>query len=464
MMDAVRVLLVDDDEDLLRLMRMRLEINGLEVDTAASGEAAITELETACPDVVVTDLRMPGMSGLDVFFWIQERQLHLPVVVLTAHGTIPDAVDAVQRGVFSYLVKPFDADTLLETITRAATVNGAGAGTANQSEDWRAAIISCSPAMENLLLQARRVATTDVNVLIQCETGTGKELLAEAIHKASPRSDRTFMTLNCAAIPEALLESELFGHAAGAFTGADSRHEGLFQAADGGTVFLDEIGDMPLAAQAKLLRVLERGDVRPVGSTDTVRVNVRIISATHQPLAEKVDEGTFREDLFYRLNVVKLVLPPLAERREDIPLLARHFATVLAQRHNRAVCHFSPDAMEKLVSAPWPGNVRQLLNVVEQCVVLSAGQLISGSQVESALRSKPEEGLLSFSEARHRFEHEYLVRVLNLSRGNIALAARLADRNRSEFYKLLRRHGLEPSRFRPDSDESSVLPHGDGDK
>lgn len=463
MTNPVSVLLVDDDEDLLKLMKMRLEINGVRVTAVASGEEAITDLGIRCPDVVVTDLRMPGMSGMDLFYWIRERQLHLPVIVLTAHGTIPDAVEAVQRGVFSYLVKPFDAERLLEAVTRAAALSAGRTASGDEHEEWRSSIISCSPTMENVLQRALRAARTDISILIQCETGTGKELLAEAIHKASERSGNTFMTMNCAAIPEALLESELFGHAAGAFTGADRRYEGLFQAADGGTVFLDEIGDMPLSAQAKLLRVLERGDVRPVGSTETVHVNVRILSATHQPLAEKVDRGEFREDLFYRLNVVSLSLPPLAERREDIPLLVQHFTEMLSRRHDCPARHVSPDAMEVLVAAPWPGNVRQLLNVVEQCVVLSPGQLIGKSEVESALRSGPEQGLLSFSEARQRFEHEYLVRLLNLAKGNIALAARLADRNRSEFYKLLRRHGLEPARFRPDSDDSA-LPQDDAEK
>jgi two-component system response regulator GlrR len=302
--------------------------------------------------------------------------------------------------------------------------------------------------MESLLQQARATAITDVSILIQSETGTGKEILAKAIHKASKRRDGPFMALNCAAIPESLLESELFGHSPGAFTGATRAHTGLFQAADGGTVFLDEIGDMPISAQAKLLRVLEQQEVRPVGSTRSVPVNVRIISATHHDLIENVTNKTFREDLYYRLNVITLELPPLSQRREDIPVLIDHFSQKLAEKHGRKTpLRFAPEAMEILVSAPWPGNVRQLLNVIEQCAVLTSTPLVSRSLVERALRHKSDK-LLSLTDARDQFERDYLIRLLNLTEGNIALAARLSNRNRSEFYNLLRRHSLEPSLFR----------------
>ena len=448
-----RILLVDDDADLLRLMQLRLEANNLEVRAVDNARSALTELASSKPHMVVTDLRMPGMDGMALFEEIQQRYLHLPVIILTAHGTIPDAVEATRKGVFSYLVKPFDASILLDNINKALEQTGSG-HTTDEEEDnsWCAHIIHASPVMEELLQQTRAAAVTDVSILIQSQTGTGKELLAQAVHKASSRRDRAFMTLNCAAIPETLLESELFGHVAGAFTGANKANEGLFQAADGGTVFLDEIGDMPLTAQAKLLRVLEQGEVRPVGDTGTRKVDVRILSATHQDLEKKVAQGSFREDLFYRLNVITLVLPPLAERREDIPLLVKQFARMMAERHGRETVRFAPEAMEVLVSAPWPGNVRQLLNVVEQCVVLSGGSMVSRNLVERALRFRPER-LLSLNDARDQFEHDYLVRLLNLSEGNIALAARLAERNRSEFYNLLKRHGLEPARFRKEAEE-----------
>ena len=428
---------------------MRVQANNLDVSAVDSAEKAITELGRYRPHVVITDLRMPGMDGMALFESIQERFLQLPVIILTAHGTIPDAVAAVQRGVFSYLVNPVDADILMDKITQALSQSSPQDDeNGDDSDSWRQGIVSCSQAMETLLQQAKAAARTDVSVLIQSETGTGKELLAKAVHRASNRHDAAFMTLNCAAIPETLLESELFGHTAGAYTGAGKATDGLFKAADKGTVFLDEIGDMPLSAQAKLLRVLEQGEVRPVGSTETIKVDVRILSATHHDLHEKVRAGTFREDLFYRLNVITLEQPRLADRREDIPLLANHFAQQLSDRHGREEgMRFAPDAMEVMVSAPWPGNVRQLLNVVEQCVVLSPQNLIPRQLVERALRFKAEK-LLNMNDARNQFEHDYLIRLLNLAEGNIALAARLAERNRSEFYNLLKRHDLDPDQFR----------------
>jgi two-component system response regulator GlrR len=393
------------------------------------------------------------MNGISLFEEIQRRYPRLPVIILTAHGTIPEAVAATQRGLFGFLTKPFDRDELLKTIEGALTQSGEPLPSEANSgdEQWREEIVSRSPLMQSLLQQARAAARTDVSILIQSQTGTGKELLARAVHKASPRHDRPFLALNCAALPEPLLESELFGHNKGAFTGATRAHVGLFQAADGGTVFLDEIGDMPLSAQAKLLRVLEQHEIRPVGTTQTVKVDVRIIAATHQNLEQKAADGSFREDLYYRLNVVTLELPPLAERREDIALLAHHFREQLAAKHGKLMHGFSPGAMEAMVGAAWPGNVRQLLNVVEQCVVLSTTPLISRGVLERALRGKSDP-LLAMDEARAQFERDYLVRLLQLTEGNVALAARLAERNRSEFYKLLQRHTLEPAQFRSRSE------------
>lgn len=445
-----RILLVDDDADLLLLISMRLKSKGYEVASVNSGAKALAQLPVIRPHVVVTDQRMPGMDGLALFEAIQKRQPQLPVIVLTAHGTIPDAVEATRRGIFSYLVKPFDANILLDNIDKAMQqgMYHQSADTPSQvDESWREEILSKSAAMESLLQQAHATAVTDVSILIQSQTGTGKELLARAIHKASPRAAEPFVAFNCAAIPESLIESELFGHAAGAFTGATRAHAGLFMAANKGTVFLDEIGDMPMAAQAKLLRVLERQEVRPVGTTDNLPINVRIIAATHHDLAEKVQQGSFREDLYYRLNVITLELPPLAERREDILLMAYHFCQKLSEKNHKPSCHFAPEATELLISAPWPGNVRQLYNTVEQCVVLTPTPVISRSLVARALRHKSEK-LLSLNDAREQFERDYLIRLLNLTEGNIALSARLAERNRTEFYNLLSRHGLDPEQFR----------------
>ena len=315
------------------------------------------------------------------------------------------------------------------------------------SSEWRAGIVTRSPKMEDLLRQARLVAESDASVLIYGESGTGKELLARAIHKASPRAERPFVAVNCGAIPGELLESELFGHAQGAFTGAVQAHKGLFQAADTGTLFLDEIGDMPLPLQVKLLRVLQEGEVRPVGSTQSIPVDVRVISATHRDLEAQRAANQFREDLYYRLNVVSLRLPPLAERREDIPVLATHFLRKLAERYRKPLPTLAPDAMALLIAAPWPGNVRQLLNVLEQAVALTTTAVIPASVVQNALREDAA-ALVPFEEARKSFERDYLVRLLKITGGNVTQAAQLAKRNRTEFYKLLQRHRLEPSMFK----------------
>lgn len=443
-----RVLLVDDDTDLLHLITVRLEANGYCVCAVDNGETALQRLASFKPQVVITDMKMPGMDGMALFDAIQQHSVSLPVIVLTAHGTIPDAVDATQQGIFGFLVKPFDAKILLYNVERAIRQSGQLFDTSAGAGDlaWREEIITRSPLMEALLKQAHAAANSDANVLVQSETGTGKELLARAMHKASARKNAPFMTLNCAAIPENLIESELFGHSAGSFTGANRAHSGLFLAANGGTVFLDEIGDMPLAAQAKLLRVLEQREIRAVGSTRTVPIDVRIITATHHDLQARVSEGEFREDLYYRLDVIKLELPTLNDRREDIPLLVNHFCHLLAEKSNR-LCHFSNEALELLVSAPWPGNVRQLVNVIEQCSVLSPTPMIARKLVETSLRFRTER-LLSLNSAKKRFERDYLVRLLNLTEGNIALASRLSERNRTEFYNLLRRHGLDPEHYR----------------
>jgi two-component system response regulator GlrR len=301
--------------------------------------------------------------------------------------------------------------------------------------------------MEQLLSQARRVAVSDASVCIFGASGTGKELLARAIHRASARAPEAFVAVNCGAIPEGLLESELFGHKRGSFTGAVSDRRGLFQAAQGGTLFLDEIGDMPLPLQVKLLRALEERKIRPVGAHESFDVDVRVIAATHRKLEERIASGEFREDLYYRLNVVKLYIPALAERREDVPLLAAAFLSRLAARYQRSGLTLSPEAVELLVSAPWPGNVRQLLNVIEQAVALSATEIIPDSLIRQALHSKESE-LTPLDEARKVFEREYLVRILKITGGNVSKAARLAGRNRTEFYRLLERHALEPSVFK----------------
>lgn len=445
-----KILLVDDEIDVLRLLSIRLNASGYEVVTAESGEQALAQLSVSRPNLVITDLRMDGMDGMALFDAIQQSNTTLPVILLTAHGSIPDAIDATNRGVFSFLTKPWDSQTLLDHIQKALSLTGNGipAPTEVGDEDWRQGIITRSSLMEDLLVQANMVAASETSVLIHGDSGTGKELLAQAIHRASPRRNQPFVQVNCGAIPETLLESELFGHAKGAFTGATRDYEGLFQAAHQGTLFLDEIGDMPLALQVKLLRVLQEKAIRPVGSTKTIPVDVRMISATHRDLEYELEQANFREDLYYRLNVVTLELPNLAARREDIPLLATHFLTRLSSDNSKQVTGFAPEAMEFLVRASWPGNVRQLLNVVEQTFALTTTPIISAMLVRKALREKPGE-LLTFADAKRRFEQEYLVQLLQITNGNVSRAARMAKRNRTEFYKLLHRHQIDPGLFKP---------------
>ncbi|ENO77884.1 sigma 54-interacting transcriptional regulator [Thauera sp. 63] len=443
-----QLLLIDDDPDLLRLLSMRLKANGYRVSAAASIEAARSLLGVERFDLVLSDVRLPDGDGLALFEEIRQQHPALPVILLTAHGTIPDAVEATSRGVAGYLTKPFDSQALLATLAQTLQRTAPTPGTGPKAdEDWRAELISHSARMHALLDEARLIAASDASVLIRGDSGTGKELLARAIHRASPRAAAPFVAINCGAIPEPLLESELFGHVRGAFTGATHHHTGLLQAAHGGTLFLDEIGDMPLALQVKLLRVLQERAVRPVGATRAEPVDLRIISATHRDLDAALADGQFREDLYYRINVVSLELPTLAERREDIPLLAEHFLRGLAVKYAKDLSGFAPDALEALATAQWPGNVRQLQNVVEQVCALATTQLIPRTLVERALRVRPIEAL-GYAEAKRRFERNYLIQILKLTAGNVSDAARLAERNRTEFYRLLQRHGLTPDLFR----------------
>jgi two-component system response regulator GlrR len=457
---GARLLVVDDDPDMLRLLSMRLNAAGYRVTTAASAETALAQLELERPQLVLSDVRLPGRDGLALFDEVHRRHPSLPVILLTAHGTIPDAVEATRRGVFTYLTKPYDGKELLERIAQALSLSAPASTTPEADEPWRAGIVSRSARMADLLAEARLVARSDASILLRGDSGTGKEMLARAIHRASPRAGRPFIAVNCGAIPEALLESELFGHVKGAFTDAVANHKGLFQAADGGTLLLDEIGDMPPALQVKLLRVLQERAVRPVGSSQSHAVDVRIVSATHRDLEAAMAAGQFREDLYYRLNVVTLTLPTLAERREDIPLLANHFLAKLATKYGRRLSGFAPEALKALIAAPWPGNVRQLYNVVEQVCALATTPLVPLALVQRALRV-PSVQVLTYAEAKQRFEREYLVGLLKLTDGNVADAARLADRNRTEFYRLLQKHALTPGQFQSGAVERGVSPPGD---
>lgn len=447
-MNKATILVVDDDQDILRLICMRLMAAGYQTLTASDGAEALLTLHMQRPDLVISDLRMPTLDGISLMESAHETNPTLPFIILTAHGSIPEAVQATQKGAFSFLAKPFDSQALLQLVADGLRISGIHKDQSIEEEDgWRQAIFTRSGNMESLLGQAKLIAGNDVSVLIQGESGTGKELLAFAIHQASPRKDKPFVAINCGAIPENLLESELFGHTKGSFTGAVSNHTGLFQSADGGTLFLDEIGDMPPTLQVKVLRALQERVIKPVGSTQQIPFDVRLISATHRDLLLEMKTNHFREDLYYRINVVNLKIPSLAERREDISLLANHFLKLFSERHQKNIRNYSPEALENLIQAPWPGNVRQLQNVVEQTVVLATSPIISSNLVQKALQTESNP-IIPLEMARQQFEHQYLVNILKSTEGNVTQAAKLARRNRTEFYRLLERHHIQANLFK----------------
>lgn len=447
-LQAQKILLVDDDPSLLKLLALRLRSMGYEVNTAESAEKAVALIPSFLPHLVITDLRMEEMDGLELFRHIKEFYPTTPVIILTAHGTIKEAVAATNDGVFGFLTKPVDGKELAELTNKALNLNPSSSGPMIKKEnDWRENIITRSIIMENLLREVERVANSKISVYIHGESGTGKELIAQAIHKTSPRKDKEFVTVNCSAIPEELLESELFGHCKGAFSGASANRKGLFEEADGGSLFLDEIGDMSPNFQVKLLRALQEGEIRPVGSNKTIKVDVRVISASHRDLKKMADEESFRMDLYYRLNVITLSLPRLTERVEDIPLLANHFIAINHNVHHSVAKGLSPEAMESLISYKWPGNVRQLRNIIEHVCTFSTTPLIPVSLVEKALQEK-QTSLISFNDAKKNFERDYLVKLLQLTNGNVTEASKLAKRNRTEFYRLLDRHELKAAQFK----------------
>ncbi len=439
-----KILLVDDDPGLLRLLSIRLRAEGYQVEAVESAHKALGALNRFTPDLVITDLRMDKMDGIGLLKELQTRSPGLRVIIVTAHGTIPDAVTATQHGAFGFLTKPIDKDELMSLVDRALKVSGSS----EVDKGWASEIITRNQSMKEVMQQAKMVAATDARVLITGESGTGKELLAQAIHKASDRHNKPFVAINCSAMAENLLESELFGHEKGAFTGATRSHDGLFKAAEGGTLMLDEIGDMPMRLQVKLLRVLQESQVRPVGSTEAIDIDVRVISATHRDLQDLMGQGRFREDLYYRLNVVNIKLPTLDDRREDIPLLVAHFLQQIARDSDLERKVYAPEAVEMLVTAEWPGNIRQLYNVVRQNVALSRSPVISGELVQQSLGEHAGK-LASFSDARDEFTRNYLSQILQITTGNVSQAARLAKRNRTDFYKLLARHELNPDEFKP---------------
>lgn len=444
---SATILLVDDERDLLRLWRLRLESQEYKVITAESGEEGLAAFIAWKPDVVLADLRMPGIDGMALYEAIRQHNRSVPVIIITAHGSIPEAVAATRQGVFSFLTKPIDGRALVHEVTKALALSAGHVTPLAERDLWRQDIICQSQCMEELLSRVKLIAETDTSVLIRGESGTGKELLAIAIHRASQYRNGPFIPVNCTAIPEELLESELFGHVKGSLSGAMKSYAGLFQSAHNGTLFLDEIGDMPLHIQVKLLRVLQDRQIRPVGSTQAIPINVRIISATHRNLEQAIQDNTFREDLFYRLNAATLELPPLHKRKEDIPLLVEHFMDIAQQQGEGEKKCFTREAMEILVGAPWPGNVRQLYNVVENAMALATSPLIGAELLQDAIKHHQKK-IMPLAEAKRQFEQQYLIQLLQTTKGNVSQAARLAERNRTEFYKLLSRHHIVPALYK----------------
>ena len=454
-MPGEKILVVDDDQGLLTLMKIRLEAAGYKTIMAESGEQALAREPDEPYDMAIVDLKLNGMSGITLLERLLRLHPHLPVIILTAHGTIASAVEATKKGAYDYLTKPFDPKDLLHRIEKALEVRKLR----GEVEQLRTLVreryhpdnvVASSEKMHQVLRQIAQIAVTDSTVCLYGESGTGKELIAKSIHAMSRRARGPFIAINCGAIPEGLLENELFGHVKGAYTGADQAHRGLLRQADSGTLFLDEIGELSPALQVKFLRVLQEQEFYPLGAGQPTKADFRLIAATNQDLWEAVNKGRFREDLYYRIHVIPVVLPPLRERQEDIPLLAQYFLQRFARAVHKEVKGFSPEAMQQLMLYHWPGNVRELANVVERAVVLATEEWISPDFLLLGRQSTnpPKAELMLFKEARAAFERTYLVQVLTATRGNVSRAAELSGRHRAEFYKLLHKYGLDPASFK----------------
>ncbi|HEU5218730.1 MAG TPA: sigma-54 dependent transcriptional regulator [Gemmatimonadales bacterium] len=449
-----RVLVIDDEGGIRDALRQVLEYEGWQVRTAASGGEGISVCGEFRPHVVLLDVKMAGLDGLETLSRLCELDPAPPVVMISGHGTIATAVQATQRGAFDFLEKPLDTDRLLVTLRNAMSQSSLSGENRElkRALDTRYPMVGTSQALEDVRALIDRVGPTHARVLITGENGTGKELVARALHEASPRRERAFIEVNCAAIPSELIESELFGHMKGSFTSAFADRAGKFELADGGTLFLDEIGDMSLSAQSKVLRVLQEGIVTRIGASRQVQVDVRILAATNKNLEEEIEAGRFREDLFYRLNVVPIIVPPLRERLEDVPALVEHFVATLSVGIGVAARPVTPDAMRALQRRSWPGNVRELRNAVERLLILSAGKQITMADVERLLPSP--EGMLAtglspeaahsakFDEFTRDAERAFLLVKLRQYNWNVAETARALDMPRSNLYKRIERHKL----------------------
>jgi two-component system response regulator GlrR len=466
-MTSGKILVVDDDINLIELVKMRLESAGYEVAAIPEGAEAITAVKAQPFDLCLLDLMLTDRDGISMMEEIHGISPDLPAIILTAHGTIESAVEAMRKGAYSYLTKPFEPQDLLLQIERALEHRRLNSeikrlkGLLEETYNF-ANIIARSARMRSVLDVVTRIAKLDSTVHIHGESGTGKELIAKAIHLASARKEKGFVPLNCAALPETLLESELFGHEKGAFTGAVKSTKGLFTQAHGGTLFLDEIGDMPLSTQSKLLRVLQERQFYPVGSEFPTEVDVRVIVATNKDLEDQVKKGLFRDDLFYRIHVIPLFLPPLRERKEDIVPLVEHFLKKCSQQMKKEVKGLTPEALRKLMLHDWPGNVRELENIIEYAVAMAQKDVItedsvlqsktasldSGRGLDFEKRDGSQERLRPLKDARDAFERDYLVQVLSMTEGNVSQAAKLAGKYRADFYELLKKHDLKVEEFK----------------
>ena len=447
-----RLLVVDDEKGIRDALVQLFEYEGHEVSAAEDGHRAIDLAQKLRPDVTFLDVKMPGLDGLDVLAKLREQDPHAVVVMISGHGTIDTAVEATRKGAYDFLEKPLDTDRLLVTLRRALELKGLTQSVAalKRQVESRYEIVGNSFAIRQVLERVEKVSPTEARVLITGENGTGKELIARAIHRLSARAEKQFVEVNCAAIPSELIESALFGHMKGSFTGAIADRAGKFEQADGGTLFLDEVGDMSLEAQAKALRALEEGVVTRVGGSKAIEVDVRVIAATNKDLASEIEAGTFREDLFYRLNVVPIHVPPLRERRDDIPMLVEHFAEIMSKREGVTHRRFEDGAVERLLELPWPGNVRELRNTVERLMILSAGDSVRGEDVDLLVVARGSSAgvggeILSaetFSDFKDRAERAYILQRLRESDWNVAETARQIDMPRSNLYKKIEKYGL----------------------
>ena len=447
-----QVLVVDDDASMQRMLRQRLEREGYAVQTAPNGEEGLNLIRKEVFNLIITDVRMPKLGGDELARAVAQFNPNIPIIVMTAFGEVNEAVQLMQDGIYHYFTKPFDVEDLVAKVKKALDKQI----TSSEARQVRSKIMSrrksdyivgACPKIEELLTQISIVAQNDVPVIIYGESGTGKELVSRAIHYTGKRADRPFVVENCGAIPENLIENELFGHVKGAYTDARTDQKGLFEEAHGGTLFLDEIGELPVGTQVKFLRVLQDGEFKRIGSTRPTRVDVRVIAATNKDLIQAIAEKSFREDLFYRLNVIPVNIPPLRERKEDIPLLINQFLNDFNKELEKQVEGFSPAAIQKMMTYQWPGNVRELKNKVKQAMVLTRNNVITAEDLFFHVPVSSNK-FQSFKEAKREFEKEYISQVLRICQGNISQAARLAKKDRKDFYDVMKKYGIQPEAFR----------------